>query len=295
VLLDTQRTLDNCYNHPSTGPYVCKQLIQMLVTSNPSPAYVGRVVAVWNANKTSPNQLREVCRTILLDTEARGDVKTEAYYGRLRDPVQYVMNMLRPFNPLSANRTAQSDGYFDVGAVNGMAQTALRPPTVFSYFPQDYVLPGNIVSPFDANDFLRGPEFGIYSTQTTLARANYCNTVCTPGSTSTNPIQVVQTQSTVGGVPDPNGVAPLGTSIDLTSLRDLATADPTGNALADRLNQLLLHGTMSTSGDAGNPLMREKILTAVQAVPTTASNRALKQARTALYLVLTSSQYQVQR
>ncbi|PYS75685.1 MAG: hypothetical protein DMF66_18900, partial [Acidobacteria bacterium] len=90
--------LDVIFNHPNVGPFISKQLIQHLVTSNPSPAYVQRVASVFNSDcnglyPESPcgarGNLKAVVRNILLDPEARGDVKTDPAYGRLREPAQY--------------------------------------------------------------------------------------------------------------------------------------------------------------------------------------------------------------
>ncbi|MEP7148639.1 MAG: DUF1800 family protein, partial [Acidobacteriota bacterium] len=67
------QALDNIYNHPNVAPFVSNLLIQHLVTSDPTPAYVGRVAAVFNANRTNSAQMQEVVKAILLDPEARGD------------------------------------------------------------------------------------------------------------------------------------------------------------------------------------------------------------------------------
>src|SRR5256714_14893840 len=102
--------LDLLFNHPNVGPLVSKQLIQHLVTGNPSPAYVQRVASVFNndCNGLYPESpcgargnLKAVVRNILLDPEARGDVKTDPAYGKLREPAQYLNNVLRAFNAAS--------------------------------------------------------------------------------------------------------------------------------------------------------------------------------------------------
>ena len=252
---DLEDALDNIFNDPNVGPFFCKQLIQHLVTSNPSPAYVGRVAAVFNDNGAGVRgDLRAVTRAILLDPEARGDLKTDPQYGRLRHPAQFAANVLRAFNARSADLTTTSDGYINPQAVS-MGMDVFRPPSVFSYYPPGYVVQGT--------GGARGPEFGILSTSTALRRANFINTM------AFSRIAV--------GANSPNG-----TSLDLSGMQALA-----GNPaqLVDALNALLMHGSMSAN-------MRNSIITAVTAVP--ASN-PLKRARTAVYLVTTSSQYQVQR
>src|SRR5207244_733306 len=86
------------FNHQNTGPYVCTQLIHQMVTSNPAPAYVGRCSAAFADNGSSVRgDMKAVITAILLDPEARGDVKTDPKYGHLREPVLLATNMLRWF------------------------------------------------------------------------------------------------------------------------------------------------------------------------------------------------------
>ena len=253
--LDLNDALNNIFNHPNVGPFVAKHLIQNLVTSNPSPAYVARVATKFNNNGVGVRgDLKAVVEAVLLDPEARGDSKGGPNYGHLREPALYICNMMRLFDAKSADRLNNSDGYLNPQCV-AMDQDVVRPTTVFSYFPADFGLPG-------ANG-LAGPEFGILSTSTTLRRANFINTmVFSSIGVSTN--------------------APQGTSLSFAGLQALAG---TPSALVDEVNRLMLYNTMS-------PEMRNSIITAVTAV--SAAN-PLKRARTAVYLVATSSQYQVQR
>ncbi len=253
-----QQALNNIYGHPNVGPFVSRLLIQHLVTSDPTPAYVGRVAAVFNANRTSPTQLKEVVKAILLDPEARGDVKTDPTYGKLREPTQLLTNLARHFDVMSADGTLQSDGV--VSTETGlMGQVAFMSPTVFNYYPPDYIVAGTT---------LNAPEFGIFTTGTSIARANFGNTMVF------NRININAGR----------GVT-VGTSINLSSVQALAAADSTGNLMMDELNRKMMHSSMSAA-------MRSTILTAVLAV---ASTDPLLRARTAVYLIATSSQYQVQR
>jgi uncharacterized protein (DUF1800 family) len=142
---DLNAAIDNIAYHPNVAPFISKQLIQHLVTSNPSPAYVQRIAAVFAANQTSPTQLFEVVRAILLDDEARGDAKEPARspdYGKLREPVQLITNVLRAFN-------ATSDGVLDSLNVGGsaigsadMGQDVFNAPSVFSFYPPTARVPG---------------------------------------------------------------------------------------------------------------------------------------------------------
>lgn len=256
------QALDNIYNHPNTAPFVSRLLIQHLVTSDPTPAYVGRVAAVFTANRTSQTQMKEVVKAILLDPEARGDAKTDSRYGKLREPTQLLTNLARQFDARSADRAVLSDGTVTT-PTSTMGQAAFLSPTVFNFYPPDYAVPGTT---------LNGPEFAIFTTGTSIARANFVNTMVfnrINPNTNTQPYPFVS----------------VGTSLSFADLQALATTDTTGNQLMDALNTRMMHGAMSAQ-------MRSTILTAVLAV---ASTNPLLRAQTAVYLTVTSSQYQVQR
>jgi uncharacterized protein (DUF1800 family) len=248
--------LDNIYNHPNVAPFVSRFLIQHLVTSDPTSAYVGRVAAVFNANRTNPTQLKEVVRAILLDPEARGNIKTDPNYGKLREPVQLATNLLRHFDAQSADGTTQSDGWIN-HLIVPMGQNAFYSPTVFNYYAPDYVVPG---------PGLNGPEFGLMTTGTAIARTNFIQTI-------------------VFNRINPGNHSQTGTAINLTEMQMLASADHTLNGLLDALNVKMMHGAMTAQNKA-------TILTAVQSVPRT---NPLLRARMAIYLIATSSQYQVQK
>jgi uncharacterized protein (DUF1800 family) len=259
--------LDVIFNHPNVGPFVSRQLIQHLVTSNPSPAYVARVAAAFNNDcaglypenpcANTRGNMRAVVRAILLDPEARGPVKTDPRYGKLREPVQYIANFLRAFNATSdgviASRTNISGG----DAPNQMGQPLFLPATVFSYYEPDYQVTGTRQI---------GPAFQILTTSTTLRRANWIN-------------QLLY----FGLQPSPN--VPTGTQIQMAPVIGLAD-NP--QAVADYLNNLLLHGTMSAA-------MRQTVVDAVNAIPSGSSDYQRRRAQTAIYLVATSAQYEVQR
>jgi uncharacterized protein (DUF1800 family) len=259
------QALDNIFYHPNLGPAVSRNLIQQMVTSDPSPGYVSRVAGVFNDNGLGVRgDLKAVVKAILLDPEARGDVKTDPMYGKLREPVLYVTNICRAFNVRSADGTMPSDGFFTGRSeFNGMSQVPFMSPTVFNFFSPGYVIPGTA---------MLGPEFAIMTTGTSIQRANFSNRF------------VFTLPPIAGGTVD----APNGTSLDFSDLQALAQADLSGNLLLDELNNRMLHGTMSDT-------MRSTIATAVQAVPSVTQEDFLKRARQAIYLVATSSQFQVQR
>jgi hypothetical protein len=252
--------LDNIFYHPNVAPFVSKLLIQHLVMSDPSPAYVGRISAVFNNNGQNVRcDLKAVVKAILLDPEARGNIKTDPNYGKLREPVQFITNFLKHFNVRSADGTQQSDGVVN-GLTQPIDQDVFRSPTVFNYYSPGFVVPGTS---------LLGPEFGVLTTGTTIGRTNRINTM---------------TFSRIN-VSTGNTNIPLGTSIDLSEMIALSQADSTGNLLVNTLNTRMMHGAMQAD-------MKNTILTAVQAV---ASSNPTLRAQTAIYLVATSSQYQIQR
>jgi uncharacterized protein (DUF1800 family) len=270
--------MDHLANHPNVAPFLSKQLIQHLVTSNPSPAYVERVARVFNNDcnglysqgcTNTRGNLKFVVQAILLDPEARGDVKTAPNYGKLREPAQYIAGFLRAFNVKSFDKLSTSDGVLGSRSSSDFAgsldQPIFQPATVFSYYQPAYEVPGTKIL---------GPAFGILSTTTTLRRANAINTLTYSGVSS----NVTPTAAS----PD----RPRGTSIDIANLEALA-----GNPVdvVNSLDALLLHGTM-------NSAMRTSIITAMSAInDANVTTRNQKRARAAVYLVATSSQYDIQR
>ena len=135
---DLKAALDNIFSHPNVGPFICRQLIQHLVTSNPSPDYVARASASFNDNgKGERGDLATVVKTILLDPEARaednGPLSTATdVSGHLREPAVLIPAILRGLGAMvndTNNLNSQS-------AILG--QPLFTPPTVFNYFPPGY-------------------------------------------------------------------------------------------------------------------------------------------------------------
>lgn len=250
--------IDNIFNHPNVGPYIGRLMIQHLVTSDPSPAYVERVAGVFNNNgQNVRGDMRAVIKAILLDPEARGDVKTAPRYGKLREPVQLMTNLGRNFPARSWNGQSITDGGLS-DPMKKLGQNPFNSPTVFNYFPPDFVVPGTS---------LNAPEFALLNTSLATNRTNFISVLVFDGFA-------------------PNATDSLrGISIDLSEATEAAAADTTGNRLVDLLNYRLLHGTMSAEH-------RNSLLTAILAVPET--NPALR-AKQGVYLVAASSQFQIQR
>ena len=212
---DLKAALDVIFNHPNVGPFVATRLIQHLVTSNPSPAYVARVAAVFADNGARVRgDLAAVVRAILADTDARGDAPASPAAGHLREPALYITGVLRGLG-------GRSDGVFLRGQVSAMGQPLFTPPTVFNFYPPGYQLPGKQT---------RAPEFFIADAATALARANFAYQLVYGG----------------GALPDPTVAASTGTSADLSSLASMASAD----ALVDGLSMQLMHGSLSSAAHA---------------------------------------------
>jgi uncharacterized protein (DUF1800 family) len=212
---DLQMALDDIFNHPNVGPFIGKQLIQHLVTSNPSPAYAARIAAVFADNGSGVRgDMGAVVKAILTDSEARGDSPAQNNFGRLREPALFVTAMLRSLG-------GQSDGVLPRSASSAMGQPIFDPQTVFNFYPPSFVLPGSQTL---------APEFGIDDAATALAKANFVNTVIMKG----------------GAPADPTVTGSTGTSIDLTALSSIQ--DP--NAMISQLNQVLMHGSLSAAAGA---------------------------------------------
>lgn len=163
---DLDSVLDALMAQPTLAPFISQQLIQHLVTSNPSPAYVQRISQVFENDGTGVRgNLQAVITAILTDPEARaGDAdasSVSANFGHLREPILFISNVLRG---LSATVGA-SNGIN--GATTNMGQELFYPPSVFSYFSPQYRTEGG----------LYGPEFQIYTTQTAVNRADTVNTL----------------------------------------------------------------------------------------------------------------------
>lgn len=134
--------LDTLFNHPNVGPFFGRQMIQRLVTSNPSPAYVARVASAFNNNGAGVRgDMKAVWVAILLDDEARGTASlADTGFGKLREPILRFAQWSRTFNARSEFGTWK---LFDLSdASNQLGQSPLRSPSVFNFFRPGYVPPG---------------------------------------------------------------------------------------------------------------------------------------------------------
>lgn len=256
--------LDSVMQHPNTAPFVARQLIQHLVTSNPSPAYVQRVAAAFVAGTHSADgrsfgagqrgDLAATVAAILLDAEARGDSPARSA-GKLREPVLMFTAVLRALN-------GRSDGDA-LGWWWGemLRQHMFRPPSVFNFYPPDYPVPGK--------PGVVGPQFGIHNANAALERLNFLTYLLYWGGSTP-----------ASGVP-----GAFGTNVDTTPFE--ADAADAGK-LVDRLS-VLAAGTALPAGT------RNRIVTAVEAFGSSGANWQRERVRQAAYLVFATPAFQVQR
>lgn len=162
---DLKMALNNIFQHPNVGPFVSRQLIQHLVTSDPSAAYVARISKVFGDNgKGVRGDMKAVIKAILLDPEARsGDDQVPlSTYGHLREPVLFATHTVRALGgTVEATNTL-------VDQANNMGQPLFAAPSVFNYFAPDYKIGGTSVN---------APEFQIYSTATSMSRVDFINSL----------------------------------------------------------------------------------------------------------------------
>jgi uncharacterized protein (DUF1800 family) len=240
--LDLDEALTAIYSQPSLAPFIVTQLIQHLVTSNPSPQYVLDVVNVFNATN---GNLQQTVYAILTDPEARAGDKGVDYdvanYGHLREPILVMENLLRGLNgALSPTSTVYN-------YTSNLGQGFLEEPSVFSYFSPRY----------EVGEGLLAPEFQLHTTQTAVARANYI-------------YQAIY-----------NNMLDAGTTF---SIGEFVTAAQSSTAdLEAAISNRFFHGMMSST-----------LVSAInEALSDPKTNTPTLQAQSALYVALTSSEFQL--
>ncbi len=267
---DMKTALDTLFNHPNTGPNIARQLIQRLVTSNPSAAYVGRVAAKFSDSGSGVRgDLKAVVTAILLDAEARSHNAADTGYGKLREPVLRLSSFLRAFKSTSTSGRFLGIDNTDDPATR-LGQTPMRSPTVFNFFRPGYTPPNTSL----ATVGLAAPELQIVHEVSVAGYLNYMRGWVTP-----NTVRDVQQNYAA----------------------ELALADDPA-ALVERMNMLLLSGQMPDG-------LRAQLVAAVQgrAIPAPVLNNGVvsnqaaidtaKRDRTsiAVFLTLASPDYLTQK
>jgi hypothetical protein len=263
---DLREALGVIFNNPNVGPFISKQLIQHLVSSNPSPAYVSRITGVFNNNGAGVRgDMKAVVRAIVLDPEARAPRNpVVGTFGKLKEPVTYLTGLVRALG-------GTSDGVALIGPARAMGQDVYTSPTVFNYYPADFVVPGTS---------LAGPQFGILDATTYFARANNLysliySTSCDAGL------------SICGPNPDTSVAGAVGTKFNWAAMKGFATTPET---LVDYVAAVVLRAPLPK-------YQRDAILKAVNSVTvsvTPTQTQLLDRVRMAVYLVAVSPKYQME-
>ncbi len=172
--------LNGLFNHPNVGPFLATRLIQHMVTSNPSPAYVGRVARVFNDNgRGVRGDLKAVVRAVLFDAEASAPSSATSA-GKLREPLLRLAAWMRAFNATSAS------GNFRLGVLdNQLYQTPMRAPSVFNFFRPGFVPPNTSLAAAD----LLAPEFQITHEISVATYANYMQGAIANGVGNSNDVK----------------------------------------------------------------------------------------------------------
>jgi uncharacterized protein (TIGR03437 family) len=165
----------------NVAPFISYRLIQRLVLSNPSPAYVGRVASVF---QSSQGNLQSVITALLTDPEAQSEGT-----GKLAEPILYATGLLRALNATVTNAAALTN------QATLMGQTALTPGSVFSYFSPFYTVPNMTPAPV-------APEFQAMNAATALARANFAYLTATNGLSSGIAVNLANLQDLANNPPD---------------------------------------------------------------------------------------------
>jgi len=259
---DLDDALDNIFGHPNVAPFISRQLIQRLVTSNPSPQYVERIARVFeNDGAGRRGELDAVIRAILLDPEARTAPAT-ASAGKLGEPLLRVLRVWRAYGARSQS------GRLNVQNIPGfIGQGPLQAPSVFNFFSPFYAPPGEIL-----HQGLVAPEMQLATEYLSSLLTNYLfiQSYCY----NTAPVQ--------GCPPVPVDLQPDLVVIDTGAERAIA-AD--ADLLVTRIAERLSGGTIS-------PTLRAEARAMVERVPATEASLRVAEA---LYLISSSPELALQR
>ena len=267
--------LDTLFNHPNVGPFLGKQMIQRLVTSNPSPAYVARVAGVFNNNGSGVRgDLAAMFSAVLLDDEARGPTGlSQSGFGKLREPMVRLVQWGRTFGISSAR------GSWKIGDLSNPAtqlgQNPLRSPSVFNFFRPGYVPPSTALSASQTP----APEFQLVNESSVGGYLNY--------------LQGVVRNGIFVNAPDlPNNASNANNGFDITAgyTAELALVLDAA-ALVKRLNLLLCAGQLSVA----NQTLIVNALNATALTVTSTDSARRDRIAAGVLLVMASADYLIQK
>lgn len=265
---DLKIALDTIFNNRNVGPFIARRLIERLVSSNPSPAYVAAVALTFNDNGSGVRgDMKAVIRAVLMAPEARwGNVASLATSPKVREPVIRLANWMRAFNVTSKSGRFLMFNTDD--PVVYLAQTPMSSPSVFNFYRPGYIPPNSEL----AGKGLAAPELQIAHETSVIAYLNFMRYVVAWGT---------------GGAKGNNDIMP-----DYTAERALAYQP---EALVDRIKLLVLNGNMSAG-------LRSQILAGLKSIaepnPSNAVDvAAFRDSRVslAIFLAMASPEYIVQK
>ena len=258
-----QVALDRLFNHPNVGPFIGKQMIQHLVTSNPSPAYVARVAAAFANNGFGVRgDMKTLVVAVLMDPEARDPARvSDPNFGKVREPILKLAAWMRAFNAQSAT------GRYLMGSTDdqnsSLGQSPMRSGSVFNFFRPGYVPPNTSIGALN----MVAPELQISYETTAAAYLNMMRSAVANGFGSNSPRDVQPSYST----------------------EQLIANDP--DQLIERVNLLLTAGSMT-------PALKAQLKDAINSVPVPATlqdNARRNRALLAIFLTIASPEYIVQK
>lgn len=275
-----QIALDRLFNHPNVGPFFGRQLIQRLVTSDPTPSYVGRVAEAFADNGQGVRgDMRAVIAAVLLDEEARGEASLNSpYHGKVREPALRVLQWARTF------RITSKVGSWKFGLPYGdprydFGQRLFWAPSVFNFFRPGFVPPGTSL----AGRRSTAPEFQIVNEASVAQYANALSLYVLDGPWVFAPDRPDNDQTVPSAKSGVGDIAP-----DYS--REMAIAHD-AKALIARLNLVLCAGQLSVTTCG-------KLATALQEMPVLpTSNARTRQGRVAqaVLMVMLCPEYLVQK
>ena len=296
---DLAAFLDYLSTHPNTAPFISRLLIQRLVTSNPTPAYVARVSSVFTS---SGGDLEEVLRTILLDSEARDPSRlTHPGHGLVREPYTRYVAMARVMEAAPADPSA-GGRYRNFSGIDGdFLQRPLSAPSVFNFYSPENKPAGPL-----RDNGLTSPEMQIINSVSSISGPNRFSSGLRVDSqtlsSSTPPSNSGLTRlnsaeiSDIAATPEVNE-ATWNTRINEQAWLDLATTDPAAlapDAMVSKLDAMLCYGNMSqpTFRAVTRSLNRQSDPFATSD-PIVRDQRIRARLRNAIHLITTSADYAV--